>query len=569
MTDRNARKPKTGKAKETSVALQRVRLAFFLAFWLCGFLVFSAGCESAPRNYSTIRAYYNYDFTTARESVRDDAYIQNEQVLLNNARLGVAALADGDNMEAEQALGRVFDWLSTAGLNEDRTVAAVWVHEGVRIWKGEPFEQALLYHYVATQYAVQGDWENARAAAGNTLFRLTDFGGDQSPEDLARKAANDDDYLDTGYTAVDTNFALGFLMQAIGSKLAGASGFDEQLDAAVAINCDIAAIAERIRGGFDTLLIVDYGKGPTKIAYGPDDALVRFDTQERHRGPLVIDIDGNRAATLNAVCDVDQMAVDHRWNNLEDVRRAKSAIGDVLLVSGFAVAAHGGNRDSLETVLAGIGVVAAGLLTKSGAKGDTRYLEFAPQSIYVAPLLLGSTRDVELAIEGDSGSRLVLDDVHPGTVDRPRTIYLRIHGTDSPDPRCLTADTPIYTNDHTGAPPGSVPYILGGRDVSTPSTAALQSYHASGVFTGFATADLIDLYRRDEELFIGSGMDPAGDVPRDSSYRHVLDGGRAIFTPQPYSMGYKRLMYQRHPQYEPQSELARNIAEDLRVREED
>ena len=35
----------------------------------------------------------------------------------------------------------------------------------------------------------------------------------------AEKAADDDDYLETGYTAVDTNFALGFLLQATGARL--------------------------------------------------------------------------------------------------------------------------------------------------------------------------------------------------------------------------------------------------------------------------------------------------------------------------------------------------------------
>ncbi len=540
-----------------------------LAVWLFGFLGFSCGCESAPRNYSAIRAYYNYDFTTAREAVRDDAYIQNEQVLLNNARLGVAALADGDNTEAEQALGRVFNWLSTAGLNEDRTTAAVWVHEGVRIWKGEPFEQALLYHYVATQYAVQDDWENARAAASNALFRLTDFGGDKSSEDLTRSAAEDDNFLDIEYTAVDTNFALGFVMQAIGSKLSGASGFDAQLNAAVAINEDLNALTDRIRSGFDTLLIVDYGKGPTKIAYGPDDALLRFDPQERHRGPITVNINGSHAAKLNPVCDIDRMAVDHRWNNLEDIRIAKSVIGDVLVVSGFAVAAHGGNRDSLETVLAGLGMMAAGALTKSGAKGDTRYFEFAPQSIYIVPLALGDVSDLELAIQGDVGSRVVLDNVRPGTAENPRTIYLRIHGADSPDPQWLTAITPYYTNDFNAPSAGALPYIGGGRDVSMPSRTLLQTYQAGGFPTEFTPGDLIDLYRVDEELFLGSGMDPANDIPRNSSYRHILETGRAIFTPQPYSMGYKRLMYQPHDPYEPRSERLRNIAARLRVRQDE
>jgi len=567
MTERKARKPKSWKATIRNGARYETTSAF-LASWLCGLLAFAAlaGCESAPRNYSAIRSYYDYDFTSAREALRDDARINNEQVILNNARLGMAALADGDMTEAGQAFDLVFEYLSTAGLNEDRTVAAVWTHEGVRIWKGEPFEQALMYHYVAAQFAVQGDWENARAAASNALFRLTDFGGDKTSEQLARKAARDDDYLDTGYTAVDTNFALGFLMQAIGSKLAGASGFDEQLNAALEIDESLLPITQRIRDGFDTLLIVDYGKGPTKIAYGRDDAFVRFDPQNRSVTPITVEADGQPLAKHDPVANINQMAVDHRWNNLEDVRRAKSVLGDALLVSGLVVASEGGEHDSIEAVLAGIGMAAAGLLSKSGAKADTRYLEFAPQTIYVVPLKLNESVDLRISIEGDSGAAMVLNDVQPGTVTQPRTFYLRLHGFDSPDPAWLTASAPIYGNDVTGVRDGDSPYILGGRDVSTPSRNVLAHYQSNGYLTDFTVNDLLDLYRK-EGIFLGPGMDPTAARPGDASYRHILERGRALFTPWPHSMGYKRLMYQRHDEYEPHSETARNIADRIRVRE--
>src|SRR5690606_36828602 len=115
--------------------------------------------------------------------------------LLNELRLGLACMADGNVNEAESSLERVFSLLSTAGLNRDSTVGAVLIHEGVRVWKGEPFEQALAYYWVAAHYASVGDWENARAAAANALFRLRDFGEAMNAEELARRAAKDDSIL--------------------------------------------------------------------------------------------------------------------------------------------------------------------------------------------------------------------------------------------------------------------------------------------------------------------------------------------------------------------------------------
>jgi hypothetical protein len=38
-----------------------------------------------------------------------------------------------------------------------------------------------------------------------------------------------------------------------------------------------------------------------------------------------------------------------------------------------------------------------------------------------------------------------------------------------------------------------------------------------------------------------------------------------LFTPEPNSIGYKRLMCRPHPAYQPKSEVARNVAASIRV----
>lgn len=406
---------------------------------LCALLsiafVLLGGCQAAPRNYAAIHSYYRHDYTAARNALRPDATTRNdEQVLLNKARLGIAALADGDLHEAEMALGETFELLSTAGLNADRTTAAVFTHEGVRIWKGEPFEQAMMYHYVATLYATMGDWENVRAAAANALFRLTDFGGHQSPERLLQKASQDEQYLEIGYTAVDTDFALGFLMQGVAAKLSGASGSDDLFDAALRINASLLPLVHTLRENtYDTLLIVHYGKGPTKIAFGPDNSLVRFEQQEPAslvNAPIFVESGGRRLGHGVPVTNVSRMATDHRWNNLEDIRRAKSLIGDVFVTGGAIATVIGAEERSAEAALAGVGAMLFGLLLKSGAQADTRYLEFLPQTVYLVPLQLDETQDLQLNVSG--GRTMMLRDVQPGTQGSPRALYVRMHGRDSP-----------------------------------------------------------------------------------------------------------------------------------------
>jgi hypothetical protein len=534
-------------------------------FLLCVLCFLLSSCKSEPRNYAAVASYYQYDFTAAREALRADATDDEPDnlTILDNTRLGLAALADGDLAEAESALSTSFNLLSTAGLNKDKTVAVFLDHEGVRIWKGEPFEQALTYHYVALLYALRGDWENMRAAASNALFRLTDFGKDQNAETLTKNAAKDDDYLETGYTAVDTNFALGFLMQAIGADLAGTAGAKEQFDAALKINSDLKPIVECLRErDYDTLVIVDYGRGPMKQAYGLDDALVHFVPCDPVPSQLTISADSKRLARANPVCDVNAMAADHRWNNLEDIRRAKSFIGNALLAGGLVATAYGADREDAGTALAGVGAMALGLLTRSGARADTRYCEFMPQSIFLVPLRLEQPVDLTIEITNRPAATMFLRHVQPGTTRNPGTYYLRLFPDGSgADISWLTRQREFHTNDNTGVVSGAhaYPWILGGRDVSTPTRETFDAYQAAGFLRDLTFADLLDRYQA-EGILIGSGMQRDPRQPRDPSFRHILEDGVGLFTPYPQSMGYKRLMFTRHPPYRPQSDAVRNAA---------
>ena len=527
----------------------------------------AGGCAThRERNLAAVSAYYDYDFTAAREALRRDAFGRpDENVLFYTLRLGVAAMADGDEREAELALTRSFEWLGTAGLNADRTTAAVWVNEGVRVWKGEPFEQALGYWWTSAHYAGRGDWENARAAIVNANFRLRDFGGDQDEMSVARRYAEDEAAIEA-YQPVDNDFVLGRLMQGLAARIAGTPDAEAALDEAVRLRPALEPVVAAIRGGeADTILLLDYGKGPTKQAYGPDDALTRWVPQDRGESRVRVRWDGGEASAP-AACDVNRLAADFRWNALEDVRRAKSLLGRALGDVGLLVAvSDGSNRE--ERMLAGLGMMIGGALLRSGAKADTRYMEFAPQLVFVVPLRLGETRDLELLVEhpedGTVG-RLVMPAFAAGTPERPRAVYLRLLGPGSPEPAWLTAGRIVHGNDHTGPRPGEWPWLFGGTDVGTPSPSRMQAYREAGLDPAIS----LEAYRNAlaaEGVRIGSGRGDGPEEPDPAAFRHVLEGGRGLFTPAPDSMGYRRLMGTAHPPHRPQSRAARAIAERIRI----
>lgn len=109
-----------------------------------------------------------------REKTKDRG---NRKYMYDRMQLAIVDCDDGLPASAEGTANQVFEVLRTQGVNQDRTVGAFVLTEGsVKFWKGEPFEQAAGFAYVAMQKAMQGEWDNARASALNALFYLKDFG---------------------------------------------------------------------------------------------------------------------------------------------------------------------------------------------------------------------------------------------------------------------------------------------------------------------------------------------------------------------------------------------------------
>lgn len=499
----------------------------------------------------------------------------DRQYLLDRIKLAVLMLADGYPNSAQLVFEEVYEVLSTRGINQDKTVDAVVAYEGVKFWKGEPFEQALALFYYAVQQAELGQWDNARAAASNSLFRLRDFGGGEriNTTEVVRRAvayeraqargeapAQQGDFLDHGYAVRDSNFALGYLMHGIASmQLGRREEASDHLHVAAEVNPELQSLVPRLLArDTNMVLIVSHGLGPRKIAYGPDNAFAGFEPRSNSGDEaLLVRPIGGQPVRVPVACDVNEMALDHMWNSLEEIRAAKSAVGNVLLYGGLAAAAVGSEARSDEAVYAGLGAMAAGLLAKAGAHADTRHVDAFPQRLYVVPLNL-SERDerVELMIEGMPGTRMVLTGLRP-TPGQVQLRYVRLvpgSGPQALPPAWAVSGEVHYAND---ADPDAVwpqlPYILGGRSVRTPTDSALSDYQRSGFLHGFTTAELRQLYD-DEDLTFDLASQKGRFEP------HVLEGGRSMVAPLGGTTGYVRLFGQSHPPYQPRSAHVRELA---------
>ena len=365
------------------------------------------------------------------------------------------------------------------------------------------------------------------------------------------------DYLDRAYQAQKSDFALGYLMAGVANAALGRHDeAEERYGEAVQANVALAPVVERLRArNFNALLVIEHGLGPEKIAYGMDNVFTRFAPRrgwESGGGQLQVSISGDAAGSFPFACDLNRMATRHRWNNFEDVRVAKSYLGTALVTAGAATTAL---FDDRTTQSIGLGVMLIGTIVKASAKADTRYCIILPQRVYFIPVtILEPDSTIVVQVGGNRSARMVLTGVDPPQPpEQIRVCYGRLVPDKRP-PKWATASNVIYANDHyEGRVLGDgLPYILGGRCVSTPSSETLRRYQQAGFLAGFTVAQLEELYRAEK---IALSLEEQGG----HAGMHVLEGGNSLACPLPGSAGYQRLFCQEHRKYRARSGLVRKV----------
>ncbi|MCC5828539.1 MAG: hypothetical protein JJU36_03745 [Phycisphaeraceae bacterium] len=569
-------------------------------------LLLLGGCQTGMRHapadlmrqgeYGKVRAQLGRQLT---ENRRDRSW------MIDRMRLAVLAMADGRPDQAQVLFEEVEEILRTQGINRDRTVAAMITWEGVRFWKGEPFEQALALFYYALQQGSLEQWDNVRAASGSSLFRLRDFGYDprsgrrHDAVSIARHAVEleqrtapdeDGDFFNTGYAVVDSNFIPGYILHGVASRLLNRP--EEAADyfaAAASLDSRLEPLLREFRDtDYNTVLVVSYGLGPAKARYGPDEAFTWFVPRtSSDDAPLVVrftaaddwavamdDSPRVQQAVVPRVMDINRMASDHKWNNWEDVRRAKSALGNVMLTAGAATTLIGAQHRSNEAVFIGLGLMAAGIISRAGAQADTRYADVFPQRFYMIPLqVTGPLDTIELQVDGQPGSRMVLRGLSPP--EDEQGVQLRYVRLNQPirgqvPPSWAVSGRINYRNEvapmipEPGPAAGddlARPFVIGGVDVRPPGGTQLRELHASGRLSHTPLGTFQSAFY--EERLI---VEPS-DAPLHPAEPHVLEGGRMHTSPLAGTAGFARLFGQVHAPYQPRSGAMRGLMSQWRAAE--
>lgn len=498
--------------------------------------VLLGACASRGPDVRLIEDVEAGEFGHARSHLRNT---RSRDEFTDLMHLGMVNLADGLAPESEAIFSRVFEILRLRGVNEGTRLAAVVTHEGVRVFRGEPFEQAMAYHYVALQRAIVGDWGNVRAAAIGGLELLDEF------DDL-RYGRSGESAGGFEYAVQEADFALGYLMAGLGAL--GLGRDEEAADffaRARGLNDRLGRVTEPLLSGeANGVVVVDYGLGPIKLGEGSSGAMevFRARTASDSRRLIVASIEETgggerrRSDSFEPAEDLNELSGTYTWDDLRDVRAAKALLGDALLAGGAVVAV---SSDDDAGALIGIGLMGLGLLSKATAVADTRQIDTLPQRVYLAPVRLPA-RDgsMTLSVEGDPGSLLRLPIVRArGEREDLRVMYVRLLSGREPADWARSGEIWFISDWSEPAVP-TLPYVLGGRDVRTPSERVTADYHAAGLDPSWTTADVLEMYRR-EGIRVGTDGS-AGRIGR-----HILEGGSWLFSPTPESTGFVRLFARR------------------------
>jgi tetratricopeptide (TPR) repeat protein len=295
-------------------------------------------------------------------------------------------LAAGNFNEAETAFYDAYLVINGAKTNDaGRQLAAAMVLESVKVWKGEPFERAMAHYYLGLIYLTRNEYDNARAAFQNSLFKLKMYERDdegQAKKETARE--------------VDSGFALGYFgLGLCNLRMGNAQLADANFALAVQRQPSLAKVVEEAKKpGTNTLLFVDYGQGPRLDPKGWYSEESEFGPTPAQAGPLPeadVYVNGSPTPTVRMpvpLVDTLQLAQLREWQDIDKIRKTKAVIGTGAMVAGAGVAAYGAHRDDPGIALAGLGVMALGAALAASSQADVRHWEMLPRTVYVVPMRL-------------------------------------------------------------------------------------------------------------------------------------------------------------------------------------
>ena len=281
--------------------------------------------------------------------------------VLNLQRLGLEAIDQGHLDVAARAFDAAIARIELIYANSEsaKKARSMWSSEGIKDFKGEPYERAMTYYYRGLLFMAEGDYENARASFRSAEYQDT--------------ISSDETYAG--------DFGLMSLLAGWASTCAGDPGMAGDLYQRAATQQPEGLKpppADRT-----TLLLVESGMSLVKTAAGGygealklqpgDNPFVAALANDREL-PVLGNL-GWQASTLGG------RQIDVILNGKASFRRGADTIGGIGIEGAtFAVGLDDGGGAAGALLVVGIAAVLISSATK--ARADTRHWDNLPDRIY-------------------------------------------------------------------------------------------------------------------------------------------------------------------------------------------
>jgi len=306
--------------------------------------------------------------------------------VLNQMEAGLSAMEYGDYYNAEKSFDEALiniEAVYTDDKNAEKALS-LWYQEGMKDFKGEPYERAMAYYYRGLLYFRKGDFENARASFLGGLIQDS--------------------------MAVEERFRQDFAL------LTFMAGWASQMNGDIARAREFYEETKSYNSSFvppspedNVLIIAESGGAPRKITDGKSREILRFVRGYSPGQPVEIKV-FNKYHEAQKIEDIYRQAITRGKREIDRINKGKAeykettdAVGDVAIVAGAATVYAGAGTGNRDASLVGLAIMGVGLLTKATASAmeadaDTRQWTNLPDSAFILTFKSPELREDEIEV---------------------------------------------------------------------------------------------------------------------------------------------------------------------------
>ena len=308
--------------------------------------------------------------------------------VLNNMRVGVDAFRLGHRDIAKNCFDNALNYIEAVFANNEtaKKARSLWYEEGMKEFKGEPYERVMAYYYRGLLYMMDQDYENARSCFKAGIIQ------DAFAEENQHRC----------------DFALLLFLQGYCSR---------KLEAYQLASAAFEQV-KKLRPDFmippsdsNLLVIIETGTSPRKLADGVGHAELKFFRGRNikvKRTALFLDDKKILAYPIEDIAwqamtrggrPVDKIIKDqvHFRKTHENISTTLTDISSNMLLTN-PLSSQADAWSGLSAALGIFGVAEMALASRARTHADTRYWDNLPDTIYLA-CLHADPRSYELKIE--------------------------------------------------------------------------------------------------------------------------------------------------------------------------